>query len=265
MNFKKWILLFIATTFSAAGAYAQCAAGGLGGGGSSQIINEIGLVAGPVVFKSDYLATSRVDLDNIGFGVGIVHYLNFSKGRDTYFNDHFKVRNEIAFQSTKFQHHGKTVGDGSANGEKLAAMHGETQVWEFGSNLEWYFLGISDFQSGYGSRFMPYLSLGIHFVHYSPEVTSDLGQGLGMDPEVTPHRYLTPTGETSYIQTQDENTYSISGSIGVRYKLGKRSDLQLDLRAIYYGSDDVDGINVNSDYNDAIAWVTLGYVYYLGM
>src|SRR5699024_3278107 len=143
----------------------------------------------------------------------------------------------------------------SPEGEKLAAMHGGTKIWEIGTNLEWYMVGISRFQNQPG-RLAPYLSLGVHFVHFSPEAESDLGHGLGTDKAVTPRPYLAPVGEDAYINTHNGNTFSVSGSVGVRYKLSMRSDLQLDLRAIYYGSDRVDGIVHENSYNDAAAWLT---------
>ena len=66
--------------------------------------HEIGVIAGPVEFRSDF--GSRFDeatnLGNSGIGIGIVHYINFAYradcncySTDTYFNDHFKLRNEI--------------------------------------------------------------------------------------------------------------------------------------------------------------------------
>ncbi len=263
MTIKKWIVLVLCLNFSIVGLRAQCAAGGLGGGGGN-LINELGVVVGPVVFENDYLSSSKIDFDNLGYGIGIVHYLNFSGMRDNYFNQHFKVRNEVAYQVTEFEHHGPKV-DKTKNGKKLAAMHGKTKVLEFGTNLEWYPFGVG--HSAYsGGKLVPYLSLGIHFVHFSPEAESDLGGRLGYDAAVTPDKYLASPGTESYIQTNDGNTYSVSGAIGLRYQIGRRSDLQLDLRAVYYGADDVDGIRLeNSQYNDAIAWVTLGYIYYLGL
>src|SRR4051812_12479629 len=67
--------------------------------------HEIGLIAGPVAFQSDY--GERHDLKtnagNTGYGIGIVHYLNFSYTAacncytpETYFNDHFKFRSELS-------------------------------------------------------------------------------------------------------------------------------------------------------------------------
>ena len=44
---------------------------------------EIGIIAGPVQFRSDYGSRedSETNLGNSGFGIGIVSYLNFSYDR----------------------------------------------------------------------------------------------------------------------------------------------------------------------------------------
>ncbi len=81
--------------------------------------NEIGIVAGPVAFQSDF--GERQDFEtnsgNTGFGVGIVHYMNFtylkrynSRSRSSFFNQHFKVRNESLFLILQsLNHFGKWV------------------------------------------------------------------------------------------------------------------------------------------------------------
>ena len=44
------------------------------------IAHEIGVIAGPVVFKSDYGLRTDWDTNvgNTGFGIGIVHFLDFA-------------------------------------------------------------------------------------------------------------------------------------------------------------------------------------------
>ena len=80
--------------------------------------HEVGIITGPVVFYSDFGQRNDFDtnIGNVGFGVGLVHYLNFSYRADcncytrsTYFNDHFKVRSEIDFHKTNFEHFGEWV------------------------------------------------------------------------------------------------------------------------------------------------------------
>jgi hypothetical protein len=80
--------------------------------------HEIGAIVGPVAFQSDY--GQRYDFatnaGNTGYGIGIIHYLNFSYKAEcncytpeTYFNDHFKLRSELSYNKTELQHFGKWV------------------------------------------------------------------------------------------------------------------------------------------------------------
>ncbi|HEY4628005.1 MAG TPA: glutamate dehydrogenase, partial [Flavobacterium sp.] len=80
--------------------------------------HEIGVIAGPIAFQSDY--GERHDLKtnsgNTGLGIGIIHYLNFSYKADcncytpeTYFNDHFKLRSELSYNKTELKHFGEWV------------------------------------------------------------------------------------------------------------------------------------------------------------
>ena len=68
--------------------------------------HEIGVIAGPVEFRSDYGTRNspETNFGNVGYGIGIVHYINFAYradcncySADTYFNDHFKLRSEISY------------------------------------------------------------------------------------------------------------------------------------------------------------------------
>ena len=49
--------------------------------------NELGIIFGPVAFQSDF--GERRDFEtnrgNTGFGIGIVHFMNFEKGYNIYF------------------------------------------------------------------------------------------------------------------------------------------------------------------------------------
>ena len=80
--------------------------------------HEIGVIAGPVAFQSDY--GERYDLStnagNTGYGIGLIHYINFSYEAEcncytpeTYFNDHFKLRSELSYNKTELQHFGEWV------------------------------------------------------------------------------------------------------------------------------------------------------------
>jgi len=238
--------------------------------------HEVGLITGPVAFYSDYGVRSDFDTNsgNVGFGVGLIHYINFSYRadcncytRDVYFNDHFKIRNEIDFHRTRLDHFGKWVDPDrtSITADQLRAMHGSTQVIEIGSQLEYFPLSIRDFAAG-GYRIAPFISLGVHWVSFDPEVMSDLG------PLNTP--ISTPAKYINSFQQEGDSTWAVLGSVGVRYKLTPLSDLMIDSRWQYYFSNWVDGLNPQAEFNggipvpenkanDWIFWLNIGYVYYL--
>jgi hypothetical protein len=247
--------------------------------------HELGLITGPVAFYSDYGVRNDFETNskNVGFGIGLIHYINFSYRadcncytRDKYFNDHFKLRTEIDYHKTKLEHFGEWV-DPDRTGptaEKLRAMHGSTTVFDIGSQLEFFPLSIRDFAAG-GYSVAPFLSLGVHWVSYDPEVESDLG-ALNVQP-TTPDKYF------NAFQQEPGNTWGVVASVGIRYKLSPLSDLMLDSRWQYYFSNWVDGLNPQQELNqqagvgengmgipvpenkanDWIYWLNVGYIYYL--
>jgi len=229
--------------------------------------HEIGVLAGPAAFFTDYGERWNVrnNLENGGFGIGLIHYMNFvySTECDCYniegfFNDHFRIRNEIDYLQTKLDHFGPVASKDSDGGERLRAMHGFTEVIEIGTHLEYYPMGIRDF-TNFGYMLSPYISLGVHYVRYNPDAYSDLGD---LD---NPKVYF-PAFENG-INLEAGNTFSVVGSLGVRYRLGMTSDLLLESRWMYYDSDWLDGLNVQGKqnmFNDFAFWFSLGYVYYLG-
>ena len=233
--------------------------------------HEVGAIVGPVAFQSDYgerhnLATNA---GNTGYGIGIIHYLNFSYRAEcncytpeTYFNDHFKLRSELSYNKTNLQHYGEWVAPSktSLTANQLRAMHGSTSVTNIGMQLEFFPLSIRDFTANIGS-FAPFVSLGGQFSIYSPKASSDLGP-LGT-PLTTPVKYL--DGYTNSGGT----VWSVVTSVGTRYKLTPLSDLMVDLRMQYYFSNWVDGLNPNpaiyteNKANDWLVWLNFGYIYYI--
>ncbi len=233
--------------------------------------HEIGAIVGPVAFQSDY--GERRDLStnfgNTGYGIGIIHYLNFSYKADcncyapeTYFNDHFKLRSELSYNKTELQHFGRWVDDSRTSlfANQLRAMRGSTAVTNIGMQLEFFPLSIRDFTATLGS-FAPFLSLGGQFSFYDPEAYSLLGPVDS--PIAFPTKYL---GATT---NQGGTVWSIVGSVGSRYKLTELSDLMIDLRFQYYFSNWVDGLNpdpriyTENRANDWNVWLNFGYIYYL--
>ncbi|MGC6429834.1 MAG: THC0290_0291 family protein [Jejuia sp.] len=271
LNFKRlaFVLLLIAicqTTFAQLG-----------------FSHEIGVITGPVQFRSDYgvRENTQTNFGNTGLGIGIVHYINFAYRADcncyttdTYFNDHFKLRNEISWNRTKLEHFGRFVDPSKTSREanQLRGHQGYAQNLDIGTQLEFFPLSIRSFQS-YGYRVVPYVSLGIHYTSFSPEVSTnyvaqpgDYPAPLPMTGDVTDSRNFYSFWESGSVDASSGSTWSLVSSIGMRYKIGKLSDLVFDLRWQYYFDDWVDGLNHNLESNknnDWLLWLNFGYIYYL--
>ncbi|CAL68131.1 THC0290_0291 family protein [Christiangramia forsetii] len=234
--------------------------------GQLSISNELGIITGPAGFFTDYgeRYNLRNNLENEGFGVGLVHYINFAfKGecscRPTklWFTKHFRIRNEIDYLQSKLDHYGPIAQKNTESGRQLRAMHGKTQVIEAGTSLEYHLFGIREARD-FAVLFAPYISLGVHYVHYKPSAFSELG------PLDSP-KVLFPTFEDGLF-LEDGNTFAILGSAGLRYRLGRFNDLQIEARAIYYDTDKLEGLDVQgpqNKFNDFVLWFNIGYIYYL--
>lgn len=234
----------------------------------SQAYYEIGISAGPVMMFSDYgeRKNFETDIGNIGFGVGVSHYLNFSFDRNNYFNHHFMVRNELFFHKTDLKHYGRWVASDKTSlfADQLRAMKGSTMAIEFGSHLEYYPISILSFNRG-RNKLMPFLTAGFNGSLFFPKVSSDLGP-LNT-PESTPTKYM------NAFKTDTGFTLAFVGGFGVRYKVSTMGDLILTGRWNLYFSDWVDGLNPSIKQNeevevpenknkDALYWLSVGYVFY---
>lgn len=236
--------------------------------------HEVGAFVGPVNFRSDFgeSENTRNNLGNIGFGVGLVHYMNFSYRAEcncytpeTYFNDHFKLRSELAYTKTKLDHFGKWAEKQSLGGQQLRAMDGEARVTDIGMQLEYFPWSIRQFTATDGA-WGPFVGLGAHYSFYKPNVHSKLGQ-------ISPLTVGAIDDGTKYLNGAYNNdggsTWSIVSSVGTRYKLNELSDLFVELRWQYYFSDWVEGLNpdpvkyTENKANDWNLWLNFGYIYYL--
>ncbi|WP_151672572.1 THC0290_0291 family protein [Patiriisocius marinus] len=241
--------------------------------------HEIGVITGPVALYSDYgiRGNSETNVGNTTIGFGIVHYLNFSYRadcncytRDTYFNDHFKLRNELNYHKTQLQHYGPLVepDETSLFSDQLRAVSGSTRIIEIGSQIEYFPLSIRDF-AAHSYSFAPFVSFGVHYVNFDPEISSSLAPDGNLNtPFASPPKYI------NAYQQEGDSTWGVLWSIGVRYKLNDYADLMLDSRWTYYFSDWVDGLNPSFENNgttpvpenkanDWMYWLNLGYIYYL--
>lgn len=266
---EQYLLIFV-TIISACGAEAQVG-----------FSHEVGIITGPVAFQSDY--GQRRDFEtnsgNTGFGIGLIHYLNFSYTeacpscigiKREFFREHFKIRSEVSYSKTKLNHFGEWVTDEkvakSLGARQLKAMQGSTAVTDLGMQLEYYPFSIRDFSATEGS-FGPYISVGAHYSFFQPEVETTLGK-LNV-ANVFPKYWVPSEGKPHGYSNDSGSTFSVVTSVGTRYKLTPLSDLILDLRAQYYNSNWVDGLNPNPDVykenraNDWNLWLNFGYIYYL--
>ncbi|WP_445453509.1 THC0290_0291 family protein [Flavobacterium sp. 25HG05S-40] len=235
--------------------------------------HEIGAILGPVAFQSDYGQRHdfSTNVGNTGYGIGIIHYLNFSYRAEcncytpeTYFNDHFKLRSELSYNKTELQHFGKWVDPDRTSqiANQLRAMRGSTAVTNVGMQLEFFPLSIREFTATKGSL-APFISLGGQFSFFDPEAYSLLGDGSLDNPTTTPIKYLGATTNSG------GTVWSIVSSLGCRYRLNDVGDLMVDMRLQYYFSNWVDGLNPDETIykenkaNDWNVWFNFGYIYYL--
>lgn len=228
--------------------------------------HEIGILTGPAGFFTDYGErwNIRNNLENEGFGVGLIHYMNFAfkpecscRPSKLWFTRHFRIKNEIDYMRSNLDHYGPVAAKNTEGGRQLRAMHGSTQLWQAGTSLEYHLFGIKEFRD-FTVLFAPYVSLGVHFVHYSPDAYSDLG------PLDSP-KVLFPTFEDG-VFLESGNTFSIVAVGGVRYRLGRHNDLLIEARGQYYDTDKLEGLDVQrpqNKFNDFVLWLGIGYVYYL--
>lgn len=238
--------------------------------------HEIGVVAGPVQFRSDYgvRTDSETNFGNMGLGIGIVHYMNFSYRADcncyttdTYFNDHFKIRNEITWNRTKLEHFGEFVDASNTtdDSDRLRGHFGYANNLNIGTQLEFFPRSIRAFQA-YGYKIAPYASLGLQLTAFSPEVTTTYDNGNNDVGNVADADNFYSFWAPGSVRAEAGTAFSITSSAGFRYKAGRLSDIVVDLKWQYYFNDWVDGLNHNLPSNkndDWLVWLNIGYIYYL--
>jgi hypothetical protein len=254
--------------------------------GFSQIdfTNEIGIVVGPVAFQSDF--GEREDFEtnsgNTGFGIGVLHFINFNYKKDftsknlwTFFNDHFKIRNELTYNRTKLNHFGKWVDEfrSGMNTEKLRGHSGLSQNINLGSQLEFFLRSIREFEnsSRRGNNLLaPYISLGAQISYSNPSVSTSYGDGNINNPNNFYGPWVQATNpnfnEDSFLFNDSQFVFSLVGSIGTRYKLNPLSDIVIDLKWQFFLDDRVDGLDHNltsNKSNDWLLWLNFSYVHYL--
>lgn len=239
--------------------------------------HEIGVITGPVQFRSDFgiRENEPTNFGNSGIGIGIVHYINFAfradcncYTTDTYFNDHFKIRNEISFNKTNLEHFGEWVNPNRTTPEadQLRGHKGVAKNLDIGTQLEFFPLSIRSFQS-FGYRFAPFVSLGAHFTSFNPEVSTTYNNpNPSTFGDVTDPSNFYSGWDPGSVDASSGTSWSLVTSVGTRYKLSKLADLMIDLRWQYYFNDRIDGLNhqlPSNKYNDWLLWLNVGYIFYL--
>lgn len=241
------------------------------------LYHEIGVIAGPVQLRSDFgqRQDSKTNAGNSGFGVGFIHYLNFtyadshiSSFTNTYFNDHFKVRTELSYNTTKLEHFGEWVDPSktSEDAERLRTHKATANNFDIGAQLEFYPLSISDFQ-GYGHRLNPFLSLGLHYTFASTKITTTYqNPDTNAIGDINNPSNFYSGWDPGSVSDSEPNPLSLVTSAGVSYKLTRVSDIMFDFRFQYYFNDWVDGLNhqlPSNKNNDWLVWINVGYIHYL--
>ena len=238
--------------------------------------NELGIIAGPVAFQSDF--GERRDFEtnsgNTGFGIGIVHFMNFEYtsgySKYTYFNDHFKVRSELSWNKTNLKHFGKWVDPNrtGVNADKLRAHSGQSNNFDFGMQLEYFPFSLKEFSYS-RNTFSPFVSFGIHVTAYNAKAYTSYGDGNinNLDNFYGPwYKYSDGTiRDSKFVDTKNGIAPSIVGSVGTRFKLSYYSDLILDLRWQRFFNDSVDGLNhtlASNKTDDYLLWLNFGFIHY---
>lgn len=249
-----------------------------------KVTHEIGFLAGAAFFSTDYGQRFEIKSSgagNVGFGVGIMHYLTFAdyryrwNQRTNYFRDHFRFRNEISYFNAKLDHFGIYVDESqtSLEADKLRGMHGGAQVINFGTQLEFHFVNITDFGSRRNPKLIlsPYISFGMMGVYSMPSLSSDFGDGDWQnDQSILYEKWAVPGS----VDMSNRFIFSITASAGTRLKLGEYSDVFIEAKWQYYFSDWVEGLNATEPYggnlsdpnnlfNDWSLFANIGYVFYL--
>ena len=220
---------------------------------------EIGLMAGPVFFQSDFGARNTFEnyYKNNGISIGAFYYISEITNVKS-LRENFKLRLEASYMSANLSHYGEWVQNNQKFATQLRAMTGKVETVNLGFQVEYYPFKTDDYNRG--TTWSPYISGGAQISNYTSKVESSLGP-LGSSI-TTPNKYLNAYRNDSNIVA------SITTSLGTRYMLDDYHALVFDARVQYYFSDWVDGLNPDRNVyteNKANDWSTtfnIGYVYY---
>ncbi len=204
----------------------------------------------------------ETNFENTGITFSLIHYLNFPYKLDSYWNEHFKIRNEISYFTGTMNNYGPAAEKSGTGGQQLRAMEGKTRVLQIGSSLEYHFGSISDFRSGLGTKWDPYLGVGVRYVLAFPEITTTYGDG-----DIDNFNNIFPTFQ-GRIDNDTRSTVGFVGDFGTRYKINEKNDIFVGAGWTYFSNNQVEGLSPNNPNNRANDWIfaiTAGYVYTFGL
>ena len=221
---------------------------------SSKTFKEIGVMAGPVFFQSDY--GERGEFKNYikqnGFSIGVFYYLTRINSKNI--GKNLKYRLEASYMKSQLQHYGKWVdGKDTPDKDKLRAMKGSVSTKNLGFQVEYYPFKTDDY-CRFCVLFNPYVSLGSQLSMYTSE--------FNLGPLGVPDKFSNSRNATAI-------TGSFTAGFGVRYKFPSEiSALIFDYRLQHYYTDWIDGVNPDKKIypenksNDYSTTFNFGYVYY---
>ncbi|WP_196891315.1 THC0290_0291 family protein [Aureivirga marina] len=230
---------------------------------------ELGGFVGPASIKTDYGERHHFE-GYVGFTAGVVNYINFTKidgysRRYSFFNEHFRIKNELSLMYSSLEHTGKYVEDDrtSYNAEKLRAMTGSTMIINLSTGFEFHLKEISDFEGGIyrGFNWSPYVGIGAGLSYYNPEMESSLG-----DWEVDRSILYDKWSKVGTVDMDPGIDFSTTFSAGTRFKVSENSNILLEANWRLFWSDWIDGLNaraVENKYNDWAFAVQIGYIFHL--
>ena len=219
---------------------------------------EVGIMAGPVFFQSDFGARGEFEnaVKNVGISGGIFYYLSLNNDRSD-FAANFKIRLEASFMRVELKHYGQYVEGDSDFFNILKAMSSTVKAGSVGAQLEYYPFKTDDYTR---ATFSPYVSFGGQLTSYNVKAVSELGP-IGT-PISVPVKYI------DGFKSDSGFTPSVTASLGFRIKLSEYHALIADARIQYFFTDWMDGMNpdrrvyTENKTNDYTATLNMGYVYY---
>ncbi len=236
------------------------------------VSSEVGVMFGVTSFQTDFgVSHDFPSANQQTMGYGIAHYLKFFgkkyswRSGSTFFSEHFMMKTEFMYlNNTNIEHANNPTSD------ILKDMRGNIKMFNLGNQFEYYFFNIEDYAISYRDRrsFNPYISLGVHYSWFTPNVTTTNDSGSFLvnseyDKWLTAEQ-AEELGKTQTIFNESGSAFGVSAGAGLRYSM-EYFDLILDSRYQYFFSDKVDGLDAPKDpankHNDTMIYVNLGVVY----